>query len=77
MSSTECTEHGQRLDRVQRVEGHKAPRSTQLYADMAEEQVWQALETGEQAVGLMPSLGETYWGVRRQASAKKAGIGIS
>ncbi len=39
-------ENGQRLDRVQRVLGHKDPRSTQLYADMAEYQVRQALETG-------------------------------
>jgi len=43
---TELTENGQRLDRVQRVVGHKDPRSTQLYADMAEYQVRQALETG-------------------------------
>ncbi len=41
---TELTENGQRLDRVQRVLGHKDPRSTQLYADMAEYQVRQALE---------------------------------
>ncbi len=43
---TELTESGQRLDSVQRVLGHKDPRSTQLYADMAEYQVRQALETG-------------------------------
>ena len=41
---TELTEHGQRLDFVQRVLGHKDPRSTQVYADMAEYQVRQALE---------------------------------
>lgn len=43
---TERTEHGQRHDIVQRVLGQKDPRSTQLYADMAEYQVRQALETG-------------------------------
>ena len=40
-------ENGQRFDRVQRVVGHKDPRSTQLYADMAEYQVRQALEAGQ------------------------------
>jgi site-specific recombinase XerD len=39
-------ENGQRRDRVQRVLGHTDPRSTQLYADMAEYQVRQALEMG-------------------------------
>ncbi len=43
---TELTESGQRLDSVQRVLGHKDPRSTQLYADMAGYHVRQALETG-------------------------------
>ncbi len=41
---TELTENGQRLDSVQRVVGHKDPRSTQLYVDMAEYQVRQVLE---------------------------------
>ncbi len=44
---TELTEDGQRLDSVQRVVGHTDPRSTQLYADMAEYEVRQALETGQ------------------------------
>jgi integrase len=43
---TELAENGQYLDIVQRVLGHTDPRSTQLYADMAEYHVRQALETG-------------------------------
>lgn len=38
--------NGQRRDRVQRMLDHKNLRSTQLYADMAEYQVRQALEMG-------------------------------
>ena len=38
-SNCYLAEHGQRLDRVQRVLGHKNPQFTQLYADMAEYEV--------------------------------------
>ncbi len=41
----ERTEHGQRRERVRRVLGQNDPRSTQLYADMVEYQVRQALDT--------------------------------
>ncbi len=39
------TAHGQRLDIVQRVVGQTEPRSTQLYADVTEDDVRWALET--------------------------------
>jgi site-specific recombinase XerD len=42
---TARTEHGQRLDSVQRALGHKDPRSTQLYADVTKDDVRRALET--------------------------------
>ena len=42
-SNCYLAEHGQRLDSVQRVVGHRDSRSTQLYADMAEYQVPQAI----------------------------------
>jgi integrase/recombinase XerD len=44
---TELIEAGQRLEIVQRVLGHHDPRSTQRYADVHEEVVRQALETGQ------------------------------
>ncbi len=49
-------EDDQCLDRVQRVVRHTDPRSTQLYADMAEYHVWQALETGPRWVIPVPSM---------------------
>ncbi len=42
---TELIEAGQRLEIVQRVLGHRDPRSTQRYADVHEDLVRQALET--------------------------------
>jgi integrase/recombinase XerD len=44
---TELIEAGQRLEIVQRVLGHRDPRSTQRYADVHEEVVRHALETGQ------------------------------
>jgi site-specific recombinase XerD len=44
--TTELVEQGQRLEIVQRVLGHRDPRSTQGYAELAEAQVRAALETG-------------------------------
>jgi integrase/recombinase XerD len=43
--ATELVEQGQRLEIVQRVLGHRDPRSTQGYAELAEAQVRAALET--------------------------------
>lgn len=43
--ATELIEQGQRLEIVQRVLGHRDPRSTQGYAELAEAQVRTALET--------------------------------
>jgi integrase/recombinase XerD len=42
--ATELVEQGQRLEIVQRVLGHRDPRSTQGYAELAEAQVRAALE---------------------------------
>jgi len=42
--ATELVEQGQRLEIVQRVLGHRDPRSTQGYAELAETQVRAALE---------------------------------
>jgi site-specific recombinase XerD len=42
--ATELVEQGQRLEIVQRVLGHRDPRSTQGYAELAEAQVRTALE---------------------------------
>lgn len=42
--ATELIEQGQRLEIVQRVLGHRDPRSTQGYAELAEAQVRAALE---------------------------------
>jgi integrase/recombinase XerD len=42
---TARTDHGQRLGIVQRVVGHTEPRSTQLYADVTEDDVRWTLET--------------------------------
>jgi len=42
--ATELVEQGQRLEIVQRVLGHRDPRSTQGYAELAEAQVREALE---------------------------------
>jgi integrase/recombinase XerD len=42
---TELIEAGQRLEIVQRVLGHRDPRSTQRYADVHDDLVRQALET--------------------------------
>lgn len=44
--TTELVEQGQRLEIVQRVLGHRDPRSTQGYAELAEAVVRAALETG-------------------------------
>jgi site-specific recombinase XerD len=43
---TELLEAGQRLEIVQRVLGHRDPRSTQRYADVHDDLVRQALELG-------------------------------
>jgi site-specific recombinase XerD len=43
--ATELVEQGQRLEIVQRVLGHRDPRFTQGYAELAEAQVRAALET--------------------------------
>jgi integrase len=45
--ATELIEQGQPLAIVQRVLGHRDPRSTQGYAELAEAQVRAALERGE------------------------------
>jgi site-specific recombinase XerD len=42
---TKLTEHGHALHIVQRALGHKDPRSTQIYADVTEDDVRRALET--------------------------------
>ena len=42
--ATELIEQGQRLEITQRVLGHRDPRSTQGYAELAEAQVRAALE---------------------------------
>lgn len=44
--ATELVEQGQRMEIVQRVLGHRDPRSTQGYAELAEAQVRLALELG-------------------------------
>ena len=44
---TELIEAGQRLEIVQRVLGHRDPRSTQRYAEVHDDVVRQALETGQ------------------------------
>jgi site-specific recombinase XerD len=43
--ATELLEQGQRIEIVQRVLGHRDPRSPQGYADLTERQVRAALET--------------------------------
>lgn len=45
--ASELVEQGQRLEVVQRVLGHRDPRSTQGYAELAEVQLRAALERGE------------------------------
>jgi integrase/recombinase XerD len=42
--ATELVEQGQRMESVQRVLGHRDPRSTQVYAELNEERVRAALE---------------------------------
>jgi site-specific recombinase XerD len=42
---TELVDEGHALHIIQRALGHKDPRSTQIYADVTEDYVRQALET--------------------------------